>query len=322
VSHRQRAEARKGLIYGLTTYGIWGLMPLYFRAISSVSLAEILAQRIVWCALLLVGLLTLLGRWADVVACVRNPRTLTLLLASAFLVAGNWLIYIYGVSIHQIVQTSLGYFINPLFSVLLGMVFFGERLRPWQWVALLLANVGLIHLIVAVGEVPWIALALAGSFGLYGLVRKIAPVDGVVGLSVETFLLFPLALSAMGYGVLTGPTAFTTQEATVIALLLASGLLTAIPLICFGEAARRLPLTTMGFLQYLAPSMQFLLAVILFEEPFLPAQQISFGCIWAALALFSIESIVTTRQRALRLRPRPAQSAEIASEPCPVEGSL
>jgi chloramphenicol-sensitive protein RarD len=296
------------LIYGLVAYGWWGLMPLYFHAIRAVTPGEILAHRIVWCALLLAAVLTLLHRWPDVLRCLRDPRMLGLLLTSALLVAGNWLIYIYGVSIHQIVQTSLGYFVNPLFSVLLGLIFFRERLRAWQWVALLLATAGLLHLVVALGEVPWIALALAGSFGLYGLVRKVAPVDGLVGLSVETLLLLPAAAGALGYWQLTGPTAVTTLDGPTLTLLLASGLMTAVPLMCFGEAARRLPLTTLGFLQYLAPSMQFLLAVTLFGEPFLPQQQVSFGCIWMALAIFSVESVTATRRRGLqpRLQPVPA----------------
>jgi chloramphenicol-sensitive protein RarD len=273
-------------------------MPLYFRAVGAVHPAEILAHRIVWCALLLAGLLTVVGRWRDLARCLRTGRTAALLLASALLIAANWLVYIYGVWTQRILQTSLGYFVNPLFSVLLGMVFFRERLRPGQWAALTLAAAGLTHQVVAAGELPWIALAVAGSFGLYGLIRKAAPVDGLVGLTVETLLLLPAAAACLGCWIWAGTSSFGQGDATVDGLLLLSGVVTAVPLLCFGQAARGLRLSTLGFLQYLAPTVQFLLAVSLFGEPFRPEQRIAFGCTWAALAVFTAESVLARRRQA------------------------
>jgi chloramphenicol-sensitive protein RarD len=278
-------------------------MPLYFRAVAAVRPAELLAHRIVWCALVLAGLLTALGRWRDLARCLRTGRTTALLLASAVLIATNWLVYIYGVWTQRILHTSLGYFVNPLFSVLLGMAFFRERLRPWQWAALALAAAGLAHQVVAAGELPWIALVLAGSFGLYGLIRKAAPVDGLVGLTVETLMLLPAAAACLGCWAWAGTSSFGKGDATVDGLLLLSGVVTAVPLLCFGQAARGLRLSTLGFLQYLAPSIQFLLAVSLLGEPFRRQQQITFGCTWAALAVFTAESVLARRRAAPPGRP-------------------
>jgi chloramphenicol-sensitive protein RarD len=297
VTERQRREARGGLIYGLAAYGLWGLMPLYFKAVAEVPPKELLAHRIVWCMLIMVVVLTVVRRWPDLYRCLRQPRTRILLLLSAILVAVNWLIFLYGVWTRQIVQTSLGYFINPLFSVLLGMVFFHERLRPGQWLAVGLASLGLAYLILVLGEAPWIALGLAGSFGLYGLIRKIAPVDGLLGLAVETLLLTPAALAALAFWGWNEELSFPHLDDAMRILLVLSGLITAVPLLCFGQAARRLQLSTLGFIQYLAPTMQFLLAVLLFGEPFRPEQQISFGLIWTALLLFTLESLYVRRGR-------------------------
>jgi chloramphenicol-sensitive protein RarD len=205
------------------------------------------------------------------------------------LIAVNWFFYIYSVDQRQVVQASLGYFITPLVSVGLGMIFFHERLRRLQAVALALALVGVVILTVAVGELPWIALILAGSFGLYGLLRKAAPVDGLVGLSVETSLLLPLATGFLLWP--EGAGIFGHHGWELDMLLVCSGVVTAVPLMCFAQAARRLPLSALGFLQYLSPSVQFLLAVLAFHEDFEAEKAISFGCIWAALALFSIDAV-------------------------------
>jgi chloramphenicol-sensitive protein RarD len=291
-------DTRGGLLYGLAAYGFWGLMPLYFWLVGTVALLEILAHRIVWSAVLVAAILTGWRRWQDLTRSLRSGRTVRLLLISALLVAVNWLVYIYGVSTQRVLQTSLGYFINPLFSVVLGIMFFRERLRPWQWIALGLAVAGLSYLVVAVGELPWIALAVAGTFALYGLVRKTAPVDGLIGLAIETMLLAPAALGGLTLGMTTGKSSFGYNEWTTDGLLLLSGVVTTIPLLCFGQAARRLRLSTLGFLQYLTPTMQFLLALWVFGEPFPPALRVSFGFIWAALLIFIVD--------ALRARRRPA----------------
>jgi len=262
------------------------------------------------------GILTIWRRWPDLMRCLRTGRTVRLLLVSALLVAINWLVYIHGVWTERILQTSLGYFINPLFSVALGMVFFRERLRPGQWLALALAAAGLAYLIFSVGELPWIALAVAGSFGVYGLIRKSTPVDGLLGLTIETMLLAPAALAGLSIGVANGQAAFANSDRLTDGLLLLSGVVTTIPLLCFGQAARRLRLSTMGFLQFLAPSMQFLLALWVFHEPFLPAQQISFGFIWIGLLMFMLDMLwVYRRQGERRTSELSALRCQLRSEP-------
>ena len=298
------SETRTGLLYGLTAYGTWGLMPLYFGAVGGVTPLEILAHRIVWSVVIVSALLTLFGSWPDLVRAVRSRRILSLLIVSAALVSLNWLVYIYGVWTQRVMENSLGYFINPLFTVLLGVLFFRERLRRWQWFALGLATVGLGYLIYTVGELPWIALAIAGTFGLYGLVRKTVPVDGLVSVAIEMMLLAPAALAGLGYGISSGAAVFRNQSAATDGLLLLSGIVTMIPLLCFGQAVRRLPLSTLGFLQYLAPSMQFLLALWVFHEPFAPAKRISFGCIWTALLIFTVDALLAHRRKTAESVPQ------------------
>jgi chloramphenicol-sensitive protein RarD len=292
---------RAGLLYGVAAYGLWGVMPLYFHAARKVPPLELLAQRIVWSVLLLVVVVVCLGRWTELVRCLRVPRTRWLLLASTLLLATNWGVFIYGVSIGQVVQNSLGYFINPLLNVLLGVLFFRERLRPVQWLALALAAAGLVYLVVALAEWPWIAFVLGGSFACYGLIRKVVPVEALVGLTAETALLLPAALAALAWWGWAGQLALGAQGMVVDGLILASGVITTVPLFFFNQAVRRLPLSVLGFLQYLAPSLQFLLAVLVFDEPFLPAQRVCFGLIWAALALVSVQAVLA---RAAVARPQ------------------
>jgi chloramphenicol-sensitive protein RarD len=308
--NRPHHEPHTGLAYGIAAYGLWGLMPFYFWAVRSVPPIEVLAHRIVWSLVLLVGVVVWLGRWGKVVCCLRTPRTRWLLAAGTLLLAINWYVYIYGVSIGQLVQNSLGYFITPLLNILLGVVFFRERLRPVQWLALALAAAGLVYLVAALGEWPWIAFTLGSSFALYGLIRKVVPVDTLVGLTVETLLLGPAALVAVVWWAWTVQGAMGAQGLTIDLLLLASGVVTAVPLFCFGQAARQLRLSTLGFLQYLGPSIQFLLAVLIFGESFLPAQQVSFPLIWSALLLVSI-------QAALARRARPASDLVRGDRPPP-----
>ena len=311
-------DTRGGLLYGLAAYLCWGLIPLYFREVSAVAPLEILAHRIVWSVVFIALILTVWRRWPALASSLRSGRIVRLLLASAALVAVNWLVYIHGVATQRVMQTSLGYFINPLFSVVLGMVFFRERLRPWQWAALGLATVGLVYLIFMVGELPWIALVLAGSFGLYGLVRKMTPVDGLIGLAIETMLLTPAALIGLAIGVMSGTATFGNNDRATDGLLALSGVATTIPLLCFGQAARRLRLSTLGFLQYLAPSMQFLLAVWVFKEPFVCDQQISFAFIWLALLIFTVDALRTHRRQVAEPVPELRRFAEaFESNPLP-----
>ena len=288
-------DFRAGLAYGIAAYALWGLMPIYFRALTAVPSLEFLAHRILWSVVVLVAVVVCLGRWAELVRCLRTPRTRWLLLASALLIGSNWGVFIHGVAIGQVVQNSLGAFMNPLLNVLLGVLIFGERPRPVQWLALGLAATGLVYLVVALGEWPWIAFYLAGSFAGYGLIRKAAPVDTLLGLTAETLLLLPVALAAFAWWAWSGQLALGSQGPAIDVLLVASGVTTTVPLFCFGQAARKLPLSTLGFLHYLAPSMQFLVAVLVFEEPFQPAQQVGFGLIWAALVLVSAQALLPRR---------------------------
>jgi chloramphenicol-sensitive protein RarD len=251
--------------------------------------------------------LTLLRRWPDFFRCLSSRRLRGLLTVSSLLVATNWLLYILGVTTGRVVETSLGYFINPLFSVLLGILFFRERLRPWQTAAVLLAAAGIAYSVRSLAGVPWIALGLAGSFGLYGLVRKVSGVESLTGLTVETLVL---SLPAAGYLVwqsAQGNAIFGGVGTAGRMLVLASGVVTAIPLLCFGAAARRLPLSTLGFLHYISPSMQLALAVGWYGESFTVDHAISFGFIWAGLALFSAESIFVRHrvEDEAPLAPRP-----------------
>jgi chloramphenicol-sensitive protein RarD len=244
----------------------------------------------------MVLVLTLLRRWPDFFRCLSSRRLRGLLTVSSLLVATNWLLVIIGVTTGRVVETSLGYFIIPVFSVVLGVLFLRERLRPWQTVAVLLSAAGIAYSVRGLGGVPWIALGLAGSFGLYGLVRKVSGVEAMTGLTVETLVL---TLPAVGYLVwqsAQGNAVFGGIGATGQILVLTSGVVTAIPLLCFGAAARRLPLSTLGFLHYVSPSMQLALAVCWYGEAFTVDRAISFGIIWASLALFSAESILVCRR--------------------------
>ena len=298
-------RSHAGLVYGLAAYGLWGLMPLYFRIVADVNPLELLAHRIVWCVVLLAALMTAFRRWPEVLACLRHPKTCGLLAASTVLIAVNWYAFIVGVSTRQVVQNSLGYFINPLFSILLGVAVLGERLRGAQWAALALASAGLAYLIVAGGELPIIALALATSFSLYGLVRKIVHVDSLVGLTVETLFLAPVAASALVFWTARGELMLGTMGVGVDVAILGSGVVTAAPLLCFGAAARRLPLSTMGFLQYLAPSLQFLIAVFVLGEPFRDEQQVGFPLIWSALAIVTVDALEARHLRGRENAPSP-----------------
>jgi chloramphenicol-sensitive protein RarD len=290
-SDRDRSgDSVSGLLYGLAAYGLWGIMPLYFVAVREVSAGEILAQRIVWCGLLLIVILTLTGKWDELRARLRTPGVRRTFLLTALLLSVNWLVYIYGVTTRQTVETSLGYFINPLINVVLGVIVLHERLRPGQAAAVVLAALAVGSLVASSGQVPWIALTLGVSFAVYGLLRKRAPVDALLGLSIETFVLAPVALGYLAVLLHRGASAFGQVSRTVDLLLLASGVVTAVPLLCFGQAARQLRLSTLGVLQYLAPTVQFILAVVWLGETVAPEKVRAFVVIWAALAIYSLDS--------------------------------
>ena len=302
ASSSRRLPSALGLAYGVAAYGLWGFMPLYIKAVRAVPLLEVLCHRVVWALVLLLPLVWRQGELGSVLVAVRRPRTLAILATSTLAIALNWLVYIWAVVHGRLLEGSLGYYINPLVNVLLGVVVLGERLDRPVRVAVAIAAVGVAWLTVHLGQPPWIALALAASFGLYGLMRKLAPVGALAGLVIETTLLMPLAGGYLVWAMLTGRSAFLAGSPTLRLLLLLAGPVTAIPLLCFGGAARRLPLSTMGFLQYLSPTLQFLLAVLVYGEPFDRSHAVAFGFIWTALAVFAVYS-------ARRGRPEPVSEA-------------
>ncbi len=285
-----------GLLFGLAAYAWWGLQPIYFKAMKDVPPTVLLAHRTIWCAVFLVLLLSVLGRWADFRRCLKSRRLVALLATSSVLLAVNWLLFIVGVATNRLVETSLGYFINPLVSVALGVAVLRERPTRLQTVAILLAACGIVHRIYSLNELPLIALGLAGSFGLYGLVRKIANVESLTGLTLETLVLAPAGITYLAWQTFQSNSLFGDVAPVTRDLVVASGVITSIPLLCFGAAARRLPLSTLGFLQYVAPSLQLALAVGWYGEPFSVDHAISFGFIWAGLALFTAESFLMRRR--------------------------
>lgn len=291
------ANPQRGYVLGLTAYIIWGLFPLYFKALQSVPAMEIIVHRVLWSALF-GGLLLLVwkhpGWWREL---RDNPKRLAVLAGCGLLIATNWLVYVWAVNNDRMIEASLGYYINPLINVLLGMLLLGERLRRLQWLAVGLAALGVAQQVWQVGSLPWVSLALALSFGFYGLIRKQAPVAALPGLVVETWMLVPLAIGWL----LLHPTAnsasldfFSSSEAL---WLIAAGPVTLVPLVCFNAAARHLPYTTLGFLQYLAPTLVLLQAVLLFGEHLSPSTLMAFACIWAGLAVYSVDAWLSLRKR-------------------------
>ena len=297
-------ERRAGLIYGLSAYLLWGVLPLYFKALAHVSPGEILAHRIVWSLIFLAGLVSLWRRWAAVRAALASRRVFVTLIASALLIAVNWLVYIMAVVSGHVLEGSLGYYLNPLVNILLGVVLLGERLSRAQVGATVLAGAGVAVLAAGAVDGLWISLTLAASFALYGYLRKIVAVDAVEGLFIETALLAPIALGWIFYLDASGAGGLGGWSWATILLLVLGGAITAIPLLLFTAAARRLPYSTMGFLQYIAPSLQFLMAVLLFGEPLTTAQLVCFGAIWAALVIVSLDGW----RRTMRARRAPAES--------------
>lgn len=277
--------SRAGLAYGLGAYVIWGFIPVYFRAVSHVPSSLVLCHRIVWSALFMSAMVSLRREWSPILTAVRQPRNLVLLSTGAILIAVNWLTFIYAVASRQLLQASLGYFVNPLLSIALGMIFLRERLRPLQWVAVGIAGIAVVNLATRAVGFPWIALLLAASFGFYGLVRKKVNINSVHGLLVESVVLAPFALVALLVLPSVHPSAGT------LGLLSLSGVITAVPLLCFGAALRRLKLSTMGFLQYVGPTLQFLVAIVLFKEVMDPVKLTSFVICWIAIAVYVADSI-------------------------------
>lgn len=287
-------ETRRGVLAALAAFTIWGLAPLYFKAVGSVPADQIVAHRVLWSVVFLAVLVGLTRQASALRRAFADRRLLGVLLVTAVLTGSNWLVFVWAITHERVLEGSLGYFINPLLSVLLGRVFLGERLRPLQQVAVAIAAGGVLWRVVAVGAVPWIALFLALTFGLYGLLRKRTPVDAIVGLCVETVLVLPLAAGWLAWQAHTGELHWG-RDLQVDLLLPVAGILTATPLMLFAFGARRLPLATVGFLQYLAPSLNFLLAVFVFHEPFDAARLAGFVIIWCALALYTADMLRASR---------------------------
>ena len=278
-----------GITYAILAYGAWGLFPIYWKWFGTIPAVEVLSHRMIWSMVFILGLLVIQRRIPELNTVWRSPRTLQLLIVAAGLLACNWGLYIYGVNTERVVETSLGYFINPLLTVVLGMVVLKERLNRVQWAAVGLAAVGVANFIWDFGQVPWIAFGLALSFGLYGLVRKVVAIAPMIGLAVETLVIAPFMLLLVIYWGSTGVGAFGTS-AIITLLCIGAGIVTSMPLLWFNNATKRLRLSTMGFFQYIAPSIQLLLGVFVYREPFTPTHAVTFGCIWTALALYSVNS--------------------------------
>ena len=296
---------KSALIAGIAAFATWGLIPGYWKLLKAIPATEILAHRYLWTSVFLITLLTWQGRWSEVKANARSPRALLFCLASGSIISINWFLFIWAVNAGRVIETSLGYFMTPLVNVLFGAIFLRERLTRWQIVAVLLATLGVLNLTFGYGRFPWVALTLCISFGIYGLLRKQSGTAAIPGLFVETILLAPLALVYLILLHTHGALRFGHESWRLTALLISTGVITAVPLAWFGHAARHLRLTTLGFLQYLAPSGSFCLGVFAYHETFTRGHLITFSLIWIALAVFTADAI--TRWRSIRAGDAAAQ---------------
>ena len=283
--NRAHAIDRKGLTLGIAAYGLWGVLPIYFKALRAIPSVDIVAHRIVWSVPILALLLSVLSAWKEVKTALRNRRAMILLGVTALLIGGNWLLYVYAVNSGHILAGSLGYYLNPLANVLLGRIVLKEKLSWLQWAAVGLAAAGIAALAAGALSQLWISMTLCLSFASYGLLRKIAPVDAVAGLAIETTLLAPFAALWLIWSYGSGQPTLGTSS-TDIVLIAIAGVVTTVPLLLFTAAARLLPYSTLGMLQFLAPTLQFLIAVLLYGETFTTAHAIAFSAIWAALGLY------------------------------------
>jgi chloramphenicol-sensitive protein RarD len=296
-------ELRRGQLFGAGAYLLWGVFPLYFPLLEPASALEVLAHRVVWSLLVMAVLVRVTRSWGAVRAVAADRSRLLRLSAAAVVLGVNWGTYIYGVNSGQVVETSLGYFVNPLVTVLLGVLVLGERLRRAQWAALAVAAVAVVVLTVENGRPPWIALALALSFGAYGLLKKTAAVGAVEGLAVETAVLAP---AAVVYLLVLGGSGTAVSEGPLhLVMLMGSGLVTAVPLLLFGGAASRVPLTTLGLLQYLAPTLQFAIGVLLLHEPMTLVRLLGFGLVWLGLVAFTADAVAHARRTSRLPVPEP-----------------
>jgi len=289
-------SAGSGLAAAVGAFVLWGLFPLYLKPLSAVPALQIMAHRVVWCCLLVFGWLALRGELGAVRRALADPGSRRRLAASAVLISVNWLIYVWAVTHGHTVEASLGYFINPLLNVVLGVVLLQERLTRAQWIAVALAAIGVAYLTLFAGRPPWIALALAVSFGTYGLIRKVVAVDSVPGLATETLLLAPFAAAFLLWCEAQGSGSLGHVGAGVDALLVGSGLVTALPLALFAYGARLIPYSTVGVVQYIGPTLQLLIGVLVFHEPFSGGRAVGFVLIWTALAIYAADGLLRSRR--------------------------
>jgi chloramphenicol-sensitive protein RarD len=300
-----RSPRTTGLLYGIAAYGWWGFVAVYFRAVGHVPAPEILAHRIVWSVLVLAIIVALNKRWGSVRSVLREKRMVVHLAVSTILIAVNWFVFIWAVGSGRLLEASLGYYINPLVNVLFGYLFLRERLRPMEKASVAIAAFGVAWITWSVGSLPWVSLVLAVTFGLYGLVRKLARVPSLEGLTIETTILFPLAGGYLAWLASRGTLAFGHVDLKTDILLSLAGIITALPLLWFAHAVERLRLATVGVLQYISPTIQFLFAVFLFHEPFGHERFVAFACIWLALAVYSGSNLVLARRGIAVPAPEP-----------------
>lgn len=299
MTPEEQKNAKKGVILAISAYTMWGIAPIYFKAISSVSALEILSHRVIWSFFLLAALLHFGRQWRSVVSVFRDKKKMVYLLTTALLVGGNWLIFIWAVNANHMLDASLGYYINPLLNVVLGMLFLGERLRKLQWFAVALAAIGVAIQLVVFGSVPIVAFSLAITFGLYGLLRKKVGVNAQTGLFIETLVLVPAAAIYLLWIADSATSSMLANDWHLNLLLISAGIVTTLPLLCFTGAATKLKLSTLGFFQYIGPSLMFLLAVLVYGENFSADKAITFAFIWSALVIFSVDGLTQGRKRSL-----------------------
>ena len=296
MTPEEQQRSRQGVLLAIGAYTMWGIAPIYFKSIAEVSPLEILSHRVIWSFFLLAALLHFGRHWRSVRDIIKNKTKMMFLVSTAILVGANWLIFIRAVNSNHMLDASLGYYINPLINVLLGMVFLGERLRKLQWFAVVLAACGVLVQLIVFGSVPVVAIALAMSFGFYGLLRKKVSVEAQTGLFIETLVMLPAAAIYLLF-IASSPTSNMLDNPMQLnTLLIAAGVITTLPLLCFTGAATRLKLSTLGFFQYIGPSLMFLLAVLIYGEPFTSDKAITFAFIWGALVVFSFDGLRNNRK--------------------------
>lgn len=301
LNRSQNKETLIGNIYAIAAYILWGLLPLYWKLLDAIPADEILAHRIFWSFIFVTGLIVVQKRWTQLKETISNRKVLWQIALCSVLITINWFIYIWAVNSNHIVEASMGYYINPLIVILLGMLVLKERLNRWQGISVVLATLGVAIITVEYGKVPWIALGLAVTFALYGLLKKLVNIESIISLGIETMLISPVALGYIFYQQVTGPGALGSISLPTTLILFCAGFATATPLLWFGQGARRIPLSTMGFYQYIAPTISLTIGVILFKEQFTVTHLISFGFIWTGLAIYSASKLMKPKREAKAL---------------------